>query len=128
MAYLVHEPICRRRHRRGKIAVAVLALTLAAGTAQAAECRDGRITIAGECIGVDQAADQIRQLVSDAIGADHLQAVIASVRVGDTQVLRQAWGSSMTGVPATPEMHFRNGAVAIAYLATVLLPAPGHRT
>ncbi len=27
----------------------------------------------------------------------------------------------MTGVPATPDMHFRNGAVAIAYIGTVLL-------
>ena len=32
-----------------------------------------------------------------------------------------AWGDSMTGVPATPDMRFRNGAVAIAYMATVLL-------
>ena len=32
-----------------------------------------------------------------------------------------AWGESMTGVPATPDMHFRNGAVAIAYLGTLLL-------
>jgi CubicO group peptidase (beta-lactamase class C family) len=30
-------------------------------------------------------------------------------------------GESMTGVPATPDMHFRNGAVAISYLGTVLL-------
>jgi hypothetical protein len=30
-------------------------------------------------------------------------------------------GESMTGVPATVEMHFRNGAVAISYLGTVLL-------
>ena len=30
-------------------------------------------------------------------------------------------GESMTGVPATEEMHVRNGAVAISYLATVLL-------
>ena len=27
----------------------------------------------------------------------------------------------MTGVPATPDMHFRNGAVAIAYLGVVTL-------
>jgi D-alanyl-D-alanine carboxypeptidase len=27
----------------------------------------------------------------------------------------------MTGVPATPDMRFRNGAVAIAYLGTLLL-------
>ena len=32
-----------------------------------------------------------------------------------------AWGERMTGVPATPDMHFRNGAVAIAYLGTLLL-------
>ncbi len=32
-----------------------------------------------------------------------------------------AWGESMTGVPATPDMRFRNGAVAIAYLGTLLL-------
>jgi D-alanyl-D-alanine carboxypeptidase len=32
-----------------------------------------------------------------------------------------ALGESMTGVPATEEMHFRNGAVAISYLGTVLL-------
>jgi D-alanyl-D-alanine carboxypeptidase len=30
-------------------------------------------------------------------------------------------GESMTGVPATVDMHFRNGAVAISYLGTVLL-------
>jgi CubicO group peptidase (beta-lactamase class C family) len=30
-------------------------------------------------------------------------------------------GESMTGVPATADMHFRNGAVAISYLGTVLL-------
>jgi D-alanyl-D-alanine carboxypeptidase len=32
-----------------------------------------------------------------------------------------AIGESMTGVPATVDMHFRNGAVAISYLGTVLL-------
>ena len=32
-----------------------------------------------------------------------------------------AWGESMTGVPATPDMHFRNGSIAIAYIGTVLL-------
>ena len=32
-----------------------------------------------------------------------------------------AYGESMTGVPATTDMHFRNGAVAISMVATVLL-------
>ena len=30
-------------------------------------------------------------------------------------------GESITGVPATKDMHFRNGAVAISYVATLLL-------
>jgi D-alanyl-D-alanine carboxypeptidase len=121
MIGLRHDLVRRRRRCVRKAALAALYLILAVGPVQGAECQDGLIPIAGECIGVDQAADHIRQIVSDAIGAGHLQAVIASVKVGDTPVLKQVWGSSMAGVPATPEMHFRNGAVAIAYLATVLL-------
>jgi CubicO group peptidase (beta-lactamase class C family) len=35
--------------------------------------------------------------------------------------MERAWGESMTGVQAKPEMHFRNGAIAIAYMGTVLL-------
>jgi D-alanyl-D-alanine carboxypeptidase len=40
---------------------------------------------------------------------------------GDREILTTALGTSMTGVPATPEMHFRIGAVSIASLTTVLL-------
>ena len=32
-----------------------------------------------------------------------------------------ALGESMTGVPATTDMHFRNGNVAVSYMATLLL-------
>ncbi|HEY9264672.1 MAG TPA: serine hydrolase domain-containing protein, partial [Mycobacterium sp.] len=37
------------------------------------------------------------------------------------EVVTEAVGESMTGVPATPAMHFRNGAVAISYVSTLLL-------
>ena len=52
---------------------------------------------------------------------DHLRAVIVKVTQGDKVVINQAFGGSMTGVPATTAMHFRNGAVAFAYLATLLM-------
>ena len=52
---------------------------------------------------------------------DHLRAVIVKVTQGDRVVVRQAFGESMTGVPATTAMHFRNGAVAFAYLGTLLM-------
>jgi CubicO group peptidase (beta-lactamase class C family) len=51
----------------------------------------------------------------------HLKAVLAKVTRGTEEVATVAMGESMTGVPATEEMHFRNGAVAISYLGTVLL-------
>jgi CubicO group peptidase (beta-lactamase class C family) len=51
----------------------------------------------------------------------HLRAVIVRVTRGDKVVTTQAFGPSMTGVPATPAMHFRNGAIAFAYVATLLM-------
>lgn len=52
---------------------------------------------------------------------DHLKAVIVKVSVGGKTVISRAFGESMTGVPATTDMRFRNGSVAIGYLATMLL-------
>jgi CubicO group peptidase (beta-lactamase class C family) len=51
----------------------------------------------------------------------HLRSVIVEASVDGKQVIRQAFGDSMTGVPATTDMHFRNGAVSISYVATLLL-------
>jgi CubicO group peptidase (beta-lactamase class C family) len=51
----------------------------------------------------------------------HLKAVIVRVTVDGDEVVTQAVGESMTGVPATTNMHFRNGAVAISYVSTLLL-------
>jgi hypothetical protein len=99
----------RRRWRGGKVAQAALALILAAGATQAADCPDGSIAIGSDCVEVDHAADQIRQLIHEAINADDLEAVIVSVKVGKVPVLTEAWGESMTGLQATPDMHFRNG-------------------
>jgi len=48
-------------------------------------------------------------------------ALLFGLWIGDREILVDALGTSMTGVPATPEMHFRIGAVSIASLTTVLL-------
>ncbi|MEN4478386.1 serine hydrolase domain-containing protein [Mycolicibacterium cosmeticum] len=66
-------------------------------------------------------ADAIMRIVRDTMTEAHLKAVIVRVTVGGKEVLTRAVGESMTGVPATPAMHFRNGAVAISYVATLLL-------
>jgi CubicO group peptidase (beta-lactamase class C family) len=47
--------------------------------------------------------------------------VIVQATVKGRPVISKAYGESMTGVPATTDMHFRNGAVAISYVSTLLL-------
>jgi CubicO group peptidase (beta-lactamase class C family) len=66
-------------------------------------------------------ADAVRKIVRDTMAQRHLKAVIVRATIDGKEVLTQAAGESMTGVPATPQMHFRNGAVAISYVATLLL-------
>jgi CubicO group peptidase (beta-lactamase class C family) len=67
------------------------------------------------------AADAVVRIVEDAMERGHLKAVIIRVTENGQEVLTRAFGESMTGVPATTTMHFRNGAVAISYVATLLL-------
>jgi CubicO group peptidase (beta-lactamase class C family) len=72
------------------------------------------------------AADQpnattIAAIVRTSMAEKHLKAAIVEVRSGGAVVYRGALGESMTGVPATADMHFRNGALAFTYMATLLL-------
>jgi CubicO group peptidase (beta-lactamase class C family) len=66
-------------------------------------------------------ANKIESTIQDAVLQDHLRAVIVRVTKDGKNVITRAYGESMTGVPATTAMHFRNGAVAISYVANLLL-------
>jgi CubicO group peptidase (beta-lactamase class C family) len=68
----------------------------------------------------DQASG-ITAIVQKEMKTEHLRAVIVKVTQGDKVVMSQAFGESVTGVPATTAMHFPNGAVAFAYLGTLLM-------
>lgn len=63
----------------------------------------------------------IQAAVEATMEENHVRAAIVRVTRGDEIVITQAWGESMAGVPATTDMHFRNGAVSIPQVATVLL-------
>ena len=69
----------------------------------------------------DPRADAVMRIVDDVMGRSHLRAVIVRVTEDGREVVTRAVGESMTGVPATTDMHFRNGAVAISYVSTLLL-------
>jgi CubicO group peptidase (beta-lactamase class C family) len=64
---------------------------------------------------------QMTSIIRTAMARDHLKAVIVQVRSNGRNIFTGAFGDSMTGVPATPDMHFRNGALAFTYMATLLL-------
>jgi CubicO group peptidase (beta-lactamase class C family) len=85
-------------------------------------CAPGALPTETETTTTDTAkADAVMRIVRDVMAQAHLKAVIVRVTVDGREVVTQAVGESMTGVPAIPAMHFRNGAVAISYVSTLLL-------
>lgn len=65
--------------------------------------------------------EAIAAIVRKAMSTYQLRAVIVEVKKGDKVITTQAFGDSMDGVPATTDMNFRNGAVAFAYIGTLLM-------
>lgn len=102
-------PVLRR------LGCSVLALGLLAG------CAPPRTGPASSPTNNGAKADAVIRIVRDFMTQAHLKAVLVRVTVAGKEVVTRAVGDSMTGVPATTAMHFRNGAVAISYVATLLL-------
>jgi CubicO group peptidase (beta-lactamase class C family) len=103
-------PILRR------VACLVSALLLAAG------CGHNAAPTSSPASSADQAkVDAVMRVVRNTMTQAHLRTVIVRVTVDGKEIVTQAVGDSMTGVPATTDMHFRNGAVAISYVSTLLL-------
>lgn len=106
------------------IAAATLGLTTACGGNGAANptaCASGQVALEGQCADIAQTAAALRAIVADGMREQGLRAAIVDISVGGVPVLSQAWGESGDGQAATFDMHWRNGAIAIAYLATVML-------
>jgi CubicO group peptidase (beta-lactamase class C family) len=99
-------------------AVATLAVSL---TACAPAATTAKATRSATAVSQSPQASGIAAIVRKGMKTYHLRAVIVRVTKGDKVVTTQAFGPSMTGVPATPAMHFRNGAIAFAYVATLLM-------
>src|SRR6476619_3397360 len=93
--------------RRRLIAASFAAASAAAGWSLAPAPTLSRASASG---GSAPAADIIA-LVREIMAKNDLKAVILRVTIAGKDVVTQALGESMTGVPATPDMHFRNGAV-----------------
>ncbi|WP_127103861.1 serine hydrolase domain-containing protein [Pararhodobacter zhoushanensis] len=93
---------------RQSIMASCVALLLGAGFASAQVRPD-----------VDLAA--IRDIAQEQMDQHELNALLLQVRIGGEVQLTLALGQAMTGVPVTADARFRNGAVALAYVAAVML-------
>jgi CubicO group peptidase (beta-lactamase class C family) len=107
------------RRRRSLFALAFVLALPAMAQAGPLACGGGKI--GDECVDKERAASEIDKIVRKTMAENDIKAVIAGVAVDGEPVITKAWGESMTGVPATYDMHFRNGSVAIAYLGVVTL-------
>lgn len=63
--------------------------------------------------------DSVRKQVQETMQRDKLKAVLLGITIEGKEVLMLAKGESMTGVPATIDMHLRNGNIAVAYLGNL---------
>jgi CubicO group peptidase (beta-lactamase class C family) len=98
------------------LAVALL-LSAAATPGHTAPSRQGAPAASAE---PSQAA-HIVALARDAMAEYDLKAVIVRVTIDGREVVTTALGESLTGVPATTDMHFHNGSVVFSYMTMLLL-------
>jgi CubicO group peptidase (beta-lactamase class C family) len=110
-----------RHRRRISWITGVAVLALGASLATSAVAGASPNTAVGSRAAPGDQAAHITAIVQKAMKADHLNAAIYRVTVDGKPVVTGAFGSSMTGVPATTAMHFRNGSVAFSYLTTLLM-------
>ncbi|MFD5633322.1 serine hydrolase domain-containing protein [Streptomyces sp. NPDC127077] len=99
--------------------VALSTPALAAGSAAGEgghrrPCTGSRIPDHGRARDILRVAEQAKKEMG-------LKSVTLRVTLDGREIATTALGESMTGVPADPALHFRNGNVAISYMGTALL-------
>lgn len=119
------RPRTRARTRRGLLCAALLALTVQTSAAAPTFAEGPGGGGGRDCVRTERPLDdRARRVLDIARKAKkdlHLNAVELKVTVDGHEVVTDALGESMTGVPARPDMHFRAGSVAFAHIATGIL-------
>lgn len=106
----------------GALLTAAVALALVGATGCQSHTAEAGSTPSSSSVPADQnQAATVDEVVKDVMASQQLRAAIVKVSVGGREVITEAYGESMPGVPATIDMHFRNGAVAISYVSIALL-------
>ncbi|HEY2054638.1 MAG TPA: serine hydrolase domain-containing protein [Solirubrobacterales bacterium] len=102
------------------IALACAAL-LIAPAAGAATCGKGELKVSTGCVTRAAASRHIAALIHEEMPKLGLRAAIIRVDTGEEPLIDKGFGNSMKGTPASPNMYWRIGSIAIPYLIDVLL-------
>lgn len=100
-------------------ALAVAVLTACSSGGSVGEASAGAVAATEDATTDPAVIARIEQAASQSMTTYHLKSLIIRVTSDGQEVYTGAMGESMTGVPATPDMHFRNGAMAFTYIGQI---------
>ncbi|MFF2362211.1 serine hydrolase domain-containing protein [Streptomyces sp. NPDC058122] len=119
------RPGARARARTALLCAALLAVTVQTTAAAPAFAQAPARYGENDCVRTERPlggeAREVLAIARKAKADLHLKSVELKVTSHGREVLTDALGESMTGVPAEPDMHFRAGSVAFSYVGTALL-------
>jgi len=113
-----------RACRSGWVAVVVACtVVVAASAADAAvkRCPRGQFDRDGECTSYKAAVRSILGITRSQMATQDAKAVIVRVDIGNRTLINRGLGVSMEGVPVSPKMNFRVGAMSIPFQTTIAL-------
>jgi CubicO group peptidase (beta-lactamase class C family) len=84
-------------------------------------CPSGQFDRGGTCTSFATAAKQVGSITRSVMSAEDGKGAIVRVDIGDRTLVNRGLGFSMAGVPASPDMKFRPGSMAIPAVTTVAL-------
>ena len=93
----------------------------ATGTTAATECPSALTYDRGLCVADGDEAQRAAELIRSAYVDGRMGALIVGAWRGDQPVVTGALGDSMTGVPATLDMHHRIGNVSAPFITTLFM-------
>ncbi len=91
------------------------------GAATNSKCSSNQIDIGGTCTSKAEVSKQIISITQGVMQKEDAKGVLLRVDVDNGTVVNTGLGDSQEGVPATPDMKFRPGSMAIPMLTTVVL-------
>ena len=119
-----------RACRSGWIAVVVactVVVAVPAADAAVKRCPRGQFDRGGRCTSEKTAVRSILGITRSLMATEDAKGVIVRVDIGSRTLINRGLGVSMEGVPVSPKMNFRVGAMSIPFQTTIALQLQDER-